>query len=81
MLSFDDTVDQFKLQLMEDAQNKLASGDYSVPLAMSLLDFTRVLERMADHCTNICEQLIYLETGKVVRHLSSGWSEPSLPDA
>ena len=82
VLSFDDTVDQFKLQLMEDAQNKLASGSTdSVPLAMSLLDFTRVLERMADHCTNICEQLIYLETGKVVRHLSSGWSEPSLPDA
>ena len=81
VLAFDDTVDEFKLQLMEDAQRKLASGRYEVPVAMSLLDFTRVLERMADHCTNICEQLIYLETGKVVRHLSSGWSEPSLPDS
>ena len=81
VLAFDDTVDRFKVQLMQDAQGKLASGEYSVPFAMSLLDFTRVLERMADHCTNICEQLIYLETGKVVRHLSSGWSEPSLPDS
>ena len=81
VLEFDDTVDAFKSQLMEEAQSKLASGEYEVPWAMSLLNFTRTLERIADHCTNICEQLIYLETGKVVRHLPSGWSEPTLPDA
>ena len=80
VLAFDDTVDQFKAQLMEEAQSKLANGEYDVPWAMSLLNLTRTLERIADHCTNICEQLIYLETGKVVRHLPSGWSEPTLPD-
>lgn len=81
VLSFDDTVDEFKVQLMEDAQGKLAEGTWSVPYAMSLLNLTRLLERIADHCTNICEQLIYLETGKIVRHLPTGWSEPSLPDS
>ncbi len=81
VLAFDDTVDKFKAQLMEEAQSKLAEGEYSVPWAMSLLNLTRSLERIADHCTNVCEQLIYLETGKVVRHLPSGWSEPALPDS
>jgi phosphate uptake regulator len=35
---------------------------------------------MADHCTNICEQAIYLESGKIVRHLPSGWTTPELPE-
>ena len=48
--------------------------------ALCLLNVNRALERMADHCTNISEQLIYLESGKIVRHLSSGWTQPEEPE-
>jgi phosphate transport system protein len=47
---------------------------------MQLLTVVREVEQIADHCTNICEQVIYLETGKIVRHLASGWTSPALPE-
>ena len=80
VLSFDDTVDAFKDELVTRAQNALAGGVVSVGAAMQLLAVVRAVERMADHCTNICEQVIYLETGKIVRHLPSGWTAPTLPE-
>jgi phosphate transport system protein len=80
VLSFDDTVDQFKQEIFLRIEQRVASGTFPVILAFRLRTITAALERIADHCTNICEQLIYLETGRVVRHLPEGWSKPSLPD-
>ena len=80
VLGFDDTVDAFKDELVVRAQSALADGAVSVPAAMQLLAVVRAIERMADHCTNICEQVIYLETGKIVRHLPTGWTTPALPE-
>jgi phosphate transport system protein len=79
VLSFDDTVDRFKTELMLDAQQKVASGEFGVKFAFKLATVVRSLERIADHSTNICEQVIYLETGHVVRHLPQGWSKPAPP--
>ncbi|TVQ50728.1 MAG: phosphate transport system regulatory protein PhoU [Phycisphaerales bacterium] len=80
VLSFDDAVRQFKSEIMLDAQQKVASGDFPVDFAFRLLTVTKALERIADHCTNISEQVIYLGTGKTVRHLSEGWSKPEPPN-
>ncbi len=80
VLSFDDAVRQFKREIMLDAQQKVASGDFTVDFAFRLLTVTKALERIADHCTNISEQVIYLGTGKTVRHLSEGWSQPEPPN-
>ncbi len=79
VLAFDDTVDQFKKQIVLDAEEKVASGASSAPFAFRLLTVTNNLERMADHCTNICEQVIYLESGMVVRHRPEGWTKPAPP--
>ena len=80
VLGFDDTVDAFKDELVSRAQTALANGVVSVGAAMQLLTVVREVEQIADHCTNICEQVIYLETGKIVRHLASGWTSPALPE-
>lgn len=80
VLAFDDAVSQFKGEIMLDAQQKVASGTFDVEFAFRLLTVTKALERIADHCTNICEQVIYLGTGKIVRHLPQGWTKPAPPE-
>jgi len=30
------------------------------------------LERIADHCTNIAENVIYVASGKIIRHRHAG---------
>lgn len=79
VLAFDDTVDKFKREIILDAQDKVATGDFSSRFAFNLLTVTRTVERIADHCTNICEQVIYLESGLIVRHLPEGWTKPERP--
>lgn len=80
VLAFDDTVDRFKTEISLDAQQKVASGTFGVKFAFRLMTVVKSLERIADHCTNICEQLIYLETGRVVRHMKEGWGKPVMPE-
>jgi phosphate transport system protein len=80
VLAFDDTVEQFKKQIVLDAQGRVAAGEFTARFAFTLLTATKALERIADHCTNICEQVIYLESGLIVRHLPQGWTKPAPPD-
>jgi phosphate transport system protein len=79
VLLFDDTVDRFKKEIVLHAQEQVASGQFSVRFAFGLMAVTKSVERMADHCTNICEQVIYLESGMIVRHRPEGWSAPAQP--
>ncbi len=81
VLLFDDTIADFKEKISLDAQERVARGAISATFAFRLLAVTKSLERIADHCTNMCEQIIYLESGRIVRHRPEGWSEPISPDA
>lgn len=81
VLDFDDTVERFRREIALDAEEKVAAGAFGVRFAFRLRTVTKSLERIADHATNICEQLIYLQTGRIVRHLPTGWSEPVVPES
>jgi len=79
-MSFDATL-AFQSELMRDVEQRVASGVHSVEYAFAAQTVIASLARMADHCTNIAEQVIYVTTGKIVRHLPGGWSEPMEPQA
>jgi phosphate transport system protein len=81
VLGCDDAVEQFMQKIGLDVEEKVAAGTLSVRFVFRLSAVTKSLEQIADHCTNMCEQVIYLETGKIVRHRPEGWSEPSVPEA
>ena len=79
VLLFDDTVASFKTQLLRTAQEQVAAGQLPVDYAFRLLTITKSIERVADHCTNVCEQVIFLHAGLIVRHRPEGWSKPLPP--
>lgn len=80
VLLFDDTIMKFREEIGLDAQEAVAEGKLSVQFAFRLTSVTKAMERIADYCTNICEQVIYLHTGKIVRHRPEGWTNPIEPN-
>jgi hypothetical protein len=47
----------------------------SVDFAFALHEIANECCKVADHSTNIAEQVIYAITGAVVRHTEEGWVE------
>jgi len=80
VLTSDDATDAFREAILRENEEELASGNRSAEYAFALNRVAGSIARMADHCTNIAEQVIYVETGKIVRHTDEHWSEPSEPD-
>jgi phosphate transport system protein len=68
-------VTEFKDRVLRDSEERIARGAMGVDLAFQLHEVASQCELIADHCTNIAEQVIYLETGAVVRHTEAKWIE------
>lgn len=66
-------VTAFKDALLRNAELKLSKGEMSADFAFSLHEIATACEIIADHCTNIAEQVIYLTTGAIVRHGQTAW--------
>jgi phosphate transport system protein len=64
----DDEVDQLKDQVFRELLTFMMSDPTTIPRAMDLILVSRHLERIADHATNICEDVIFMVKGKDVRH-------------
>ena len=68
---------RFKVEVVRDAEKKIAAGTMSVDFAFRLHEVAALCELIADHCTNIAEQVIYASTGAIVRHTQACWIETS----
>lgn len=64
----DDDVDQLKDQIFRELLTFMMSDPTTIPRAMELILVSRHLERIGDHATNICEDVIFMVKGKDVRH-------------
>lgn len=74
-------VTAFKDAILRDAEGKLATGQYTPEFAFLLHEIANHCEIIADHCTNIAEQVIYLTTGAIVRHVQTSWVQVGTPRA
>ncbi len=68
-------VTAFKAAIMRDTEERIAKGAMGVDFAFRLHEIASQCELIADHCTNIAEQIIYLTTGSIVRHTDARWIE------
>jgi phosphate transport system protein len=64
----DDTVDELHSQNYADVTKRLIEQPDQAERLIQYLSVSRYLERIADHCTNIAEDVIYLVEGQIVRH-------------
>jgi phosphate transport system protein len=67
-IALDDEVDQLKDQIFRELLTYMMSDPTTIPRAMELILVSRSLERIGDHATNICEDVIFMVKGKDVRH-------------
>ena len=65
----------FKQAILREAERGVATGMLGVDFAFNLHEIASQCEIIADHCTNIAEQVIYVTTGAIVRHEASRWVE------
>lgn len=78
-LACDDATLAFKTALLRDIEEGVACGNKSVDIGFALQLMAAELDRVSDHCTNIAEQVIYVETGAIVRHSGGKWTTPTQP--
>ena len=68
VLRRDDVVDDLKDQVFRELLTYMMADPGTIERALSLILISRNLERVADHATNIAEDVIFLVEAKDVRH-------------
>lgn len=64
----DDEVDQLNVQIFRELLTYMLGDPTSVQRAVDLILVAKNLERIADHSTNIAEDVIYIVEARVVKH-------------
>jgi len=68
VVTLDDEVDAIKEQAYDRVKRAMTEHPYKMGYLINLFLISRHLERLADHTTNIAEEVIYLIEGEIVRH-------------
>jgi len=70
VLEKDDAVDELKRIILKDLiEYMIETNDRSTVIrAMNLVSIAKRLERLGDHATNVCEDVIFMVHGKDIRH-------------
>jgi phosphate transport system protein len=68
VLRGDDLVDALYHQIVQDMLNTLEADPHRASRDLSNIMIAKNLERIGDHCTNIAEDIVYVHSGRIVRH-------------
>lgn len=68
VLASDDAVDNLRTASFHELTSFMSKNPEHIPQALRLLNVVRNLERIADHATNIAEDVLFLVRGIDVRH-------------
>src|SRR6185436_14860628 len=64
----DDAVDDLYGKTLGEMMSYMAENPTRIPAAMGVINVAKYLERIADHATNIAEEVIFMVAGHDVRH-------------
>lgn len=81
IITLDHSVDEYNRLLIETLSKVMHSSPDLVPAALNCFSAVRHIERIADHATNIAEDVIYLVEGDIVRHRSRYGAKDSPGDS
>jgi phosphate transport system protein len=74
VLILDDEVDRINSRIYDQVKERIGRTPDRVGTLINLMLISRYLERIADHATNIAEEVIYMIEGEIVRH--GKWDQP-----
>ncbi len=66
----DDVVDRLNAEIIEEILTRMKEAPAHIEPLLHLFSASRHVERVADHATNIAEDVVYLIEGEIIRHRS-----------
>jgi len=73
--SQDDIVDALNREIISELLLLMKRSPDLIEPALQLFSASRHVERVADHATNIAEDVVYLVEGEIVRHRAEFWNK------
>jgi len=70
--ALDDDVDQMNKDMFSLIQDAIRKDPETVKRGIQVLSVSRHLERLADHATNIAEDVVFMVEGEMIRHPGLG---------
>ncbi len=64
----DTEIDRLNKHLFADILAGMIKDPSSIPVSMDIIRISKNLERIADHCTNICEDVVFMRNAKFIKH-------------
>jgi phosphate transport system protein len=68
ILAADNKIDSFNKDIIKRSKTQYAENSFDIETFVGVIDVSRGFERVADHTTNIAEDVIYMVEGRIVRH-------------
>ena len=69
----DDEIDAINRQMYDQVKSQIKQTPENIETLIHLFSVSRHLERIADHATNIAEDVIYMVKGEIVRHKTENY--------